>query len=68
MDKLIFTASHGAKTQRIRVSKSDYNKISEISHLTGMTATAVLNKLLYFALDHTQVNNICPAMDNGGLL
>ena len=56
MEKIVFEESRNknSKTTAVRVSKENHDRILEISDRSSMTAYAVADKLLTFALDRVE--------------
>ena len=58
MERIIFKEqdpkSKGPKTAVVRVSRVNYDKVMEISEKAGLSANAVADRMLSFALEHVE--------------
>lgn len=72
MDTLVFRTNgvSDRASSQMRVDAVIYEKITQISNVTGLTQTKVVDRMLDFALSHAEVSTdttVCPLLANHNL-
>lgn len=72
MDTLVFSTNtvNDRTPTRMRVDAAIYEKITQISNITGLTRTKVVDQMLDFALSHAEISTdttVCPLLTNRNL-